>query len=151
MNPNKKVVLYEYIIICRKTEKAILGKLMQPKLINDKLIEHEDLVPEVFDCFGTNSSAKDEIKEIFGDRKYFSTPKPIKLIEEVMRATTNKNSIVLDFFAGSGTTGHSCYNLNNSDEGNRNYILVSNSESNICKDVTYKRMQIIGSKCKLLD
>lgn len=53
--------------------------------------------PDDFDCFGTTSSAKDEIADIFGKREYFSTPKPVKLIKELLRATTDKSSIVMDF------------------------------------------------------
>ena len=79
--------------------------------------------------------------EIFGRRDYFQTPKPLKLIKELIRATSNKDSIVLDYFAGSGTTGHAVVELNNEDNGNRKYILISNDESNICQDVTLKRIQ----------
>ena len=53
--------------------------------------------PDEFDCFGTTSSAKDEIADIFGKREYFSTPKPVKLIKELIRVTTNESSIVMDF------------------------------------------------------
>ena len=105
----------------------------------------------MFRCFGTNSSAKDEIKEIFGDRTYFQTPKPLKLLKELVRATTNKDSIVLDFFAGSGTTGHAVIDLNKEDNGNRKYILISNNESNICKDVTLKRIKMFDSNVNFID
>ena len=87
----------------------------------------------------------DEIKNIFGDRNYFSTPKPLKLVKELIRATSKKDSIILDFFAGSGTTGHATIELNREDNGNRNYILISNNESNICRDVTLKRMKKFDS------
>ena len=52
----------------------------------------------------------------------------------------------MDFFAGSGTVGHSCIDLNNEDGGKRLFILVSNSESNICRNVTYKRLKIAVKK-----
>lgn len=108
-------------------------------------------LPSIFRCFGTNSSAKNELRDIFGSRDYFRTPKPIKLIEEFVRATINKESIVLDFFAGSGTTGHAVETINREDGGRRKYILVSNDESNICKDVTLKRMQLINSEVTFLN
>ncbi len=145
VNPNKKVVLYEYIIICKKTEKATLNKIMQPYIDNNVLKEFESEVPEIFDCFGTTSSAKDEINELFGRRDYFSTPKPIKLMKELIRATTCKDSIVMDYFAGSGTVGQACIELNEEDGGTRTFILVCNKESNICEDVTSKRLDKVNA------
>ena len=141
VSPDKKVVKYEYIIICFKSKLSKLNKLYQPYIENGEIKEKESDVPNIFKCFGTNSSAKDEMTEIFGRRDYFQTPKPLKLIKELIRATSNKDSIVLDYFAGSGTTGHAVVELNNEDNGNRKYILISNDESNICQDVTLKRIQ----------
>lgn len=151
VNPNKKVVKYEYIIICFKSKESKLNNLNQPYLEGDVLKEKEAKVPNIFKCFGTNSSAKDEIEAIFGDRTYFQTPKPLKLLKELVRATTNKDSTVLDFFAGSGTTGHAVIDLNKEDGGNRKYILISNSESNICKDVTLKRIKMFDSNVKFIN
>ena len=123
----------------------------QPYLEGDILKEKEGKVPNVFRYFGTNSSAKDEIATIFGDRTYFQTPTPLKLLKALVRATTNKESIGVDFFGGSGTTGHAVIDLNKEDGGNRKYILISNSESNICKDVTLKRIRIFDSNVNFLD
>lgn len=53
----------------------------------------------------------------------------------------NKDNIVLDFFAGSGTTGHAVMQLNAEDKGNRKFILCTNNENNICRDVTYERIK----------
>lgn len=141
LNPNKVQTDYEYIIICRKTEKAVFHTLMQPYIKDGQLFEYESAVPESFDCFGTTSSAKDEIKELFGTRDYFSTPKPVKLIKELIRATTEKDSLIMDFFAGSGTTGQACAELNREDGGTRCFLLVSNKESNICEAVTSLRLR----------
>lgn len=151
VNPNKKVVKYEYIIICFKSKESKLNNLNQPYLEGDFLKEKEAKVPNIFKCFGTNSSAKDEIEAIFGNRTYFQTPKPLKLLKELVRATTNKDSTVLDFFAGSGTVGHAVVDLNREDGGSRKYILISNSESNICRDVTLKRMQMVDNKTNFID
>ena len=115
---------------------------MQPFIEDGILKERETEFPETFDCFGTTSSAKDEIQALFGTRDYFSTPKPVKLMKELIRATTNPKSIVLDFFAGSGTVGQAVIELNREDSGERTFILVSNNESDICKSVTAKRMDI---------
>ena len=146
LNPNKIQTDYEYIIVCRKSSNAVLRKLMQPYIENGILKEKESDVPEVFDCFGTTSSAKDEIKSLFGKREYFSTPKPLKLMKELIRATTSGDSLILDFFAGSGTTGHACFELNAEDGGSRKFILVSNKESDICETVTDKRLQIASDR-----
>nr|MCR5786114.1 leucine-rich repeat protein [Acholeplasmatales bacterium] len=151
VNPNKKRVLYEYIILCKKNKDSILNNIMQPYFEGDEFKEKESLWPKIWDCFGTNSSAKDEIAKLFGDRRAFSTPKPVKLIKEFVRATTNKNSIVLDFFAGSGTVGQAVVELNKEDNGNRKVILVSNNESNICRNITLKRMNMISTNIEFID
>ena len=72
-------------------------------------------------------------------------------MEELIRATTSKDSVVIDYFAGSGTVGQAVVELNREDNGNRKFILVSNSESNICKNVTVKRMLQTKSKFEVLD
>ena len=115
VNPNKKVVKYEFIIVCYKSKESKLNFIKQPYLEGEVLKEKESKVPSTFRCFGTNSSAKDEIAKLFGDRAYFQTPKPLKLMKELVRATSNKDSIILDFFAGSGTVGHAVVDLNKED------------------------------------
>jgi adenine-specific DNA-methyltransferase len=55
--------------------------------------------------------------------------------------STDKESVVLDFFAGSGTTGHAVLETNKKDNGNRQYILCTNNEQNICEEVTYQRLK----------
>lgn len=151
VNPNKKIVKYEFIIVCYKSKESKLNFIQQPYLDGEELKEKESKVPNTFRCFGTNSSAKDEIAELFGDRAYFQTPKPLKLMKELVRATSNKDSIVLDFFAGSGTVGHAVVDLNKEDNGKRKYILISNNESNICRDVTLKRMQMVDVNANFID
>ena len=151
VNPNKKVVKYEFIIVCYKSKESKLNFIQQPYLDGEELKEKESKIPNTFRCFGTNSSAKDEIAELFGDRTYFQTPKPLKLMKELVRATSNKDSIILDFFAGSGTVGHAVIDLNKKDNGKRKYILISNNESNICRDVTLKRMQMVDVNVNFID
>ena len=58
----------------------------------------------------------------------------------------NQNCTVLDFFAGSGTTGHAVMKLNAEDGGNRKFILCTNNENNICRDVTYERIKRVIDK-----
>lgn len=92
----------------------------------------------VIDSFSSTQGAK-QLKNIIPDAP-FSYPKDTNLISWLLDRTDNKNSQVLDFFAGSGTTGHAVEQLNQEDGGNRRYILCTNNENNICEEVTYKRL-----------
>lgn len=71
--------------------------------------------------------------------KLFSNPKPIDLIKDFIIIGSSKSSLILDFFAGSGTTLHATMQLNAEDGGHRKCILVTNNENNICEEVTYER------------
>jgi len=72
----------------------------------------------------------------------FPFPKSLYLVMECLTVIEQKkNPIILDFFAGSGTTGHAVMKLNNDDNGNRRFILCTNNENNICRDVTYQRIK----------
>ena len=73
---------------------------------------------------GSNRTSMAQIKAIFSDGKSFDTPKPIKLIERMIEISCEKDSIILDSFAGSGTTAHAVLNMNKADGGNRKFILV---------------------------
>ena len=133
---------HEFVVVCFKNRaKTVLNPINQPCLVNGELIEIEKPLETILDFMGTTSSAKDEIEALLGDRNIFSTPKPVKLIKELIRSTTDKNSIVMDFFAGSGTTGHATMELNKEDGGNRKFILITNNESNICQKVTIPRIK----------
>jgi adenine-specific DNA-methyltransferase len=78
-----------------------------------------------YDEVNHTDGAKKELKSIFlGDKSPFETPKPTRLIEKILQLGTDKNAIVLDSFAGSGTTAHAVLNLNAQDGGNRRFILV---------------------------
>lgn len=67
--------------------------------------------------------------------------KPVKMLKMLLNYHKNKNAIVLDFFAGSGSTGQAVLELNAQDEGTRRFILCTNNESNICEEITYKRIK----------
>ncbi len=92
---------------------------------------------------GTNEDANDELKEILKIENSFDYPKPTSLIKYLIFTKTFfiNDSIILDFFAGSGTTGHAVLELNKEDGGNRKFILCTNNENNICEEVTYPRIQ----------
>ncbi len=68
-----------------------------------------------------------QLKKIF-EQKTFQTPKSVDFIEYCLHQATDKNSIVIDSFAGSGTTAHAVLNLNNKDNGNRKFILIEMEE-----------------------
>ncbi len=77
------------------------------------------------DEVGDNEEAKKEIKQIFnGKDTPFNTPKPTALIKKILRLSTENDSIILDSFAGSGTTAHTVLDLNKEDSGNRKFILI---------------------------
>ena len=67
--------------------------------------------------------------------------KPTRLIKQLVNIHQNKNSIVLDFFAGSGSTGHAILDLNKEDSGNRSFIICTNNENGICEEVCYPRIK----------
>lgn len=80
----------------------------------------------------------------------FTFPKPVAFIKDLFRYLS-PNALILDFFAGSGTTGQAVYELNKEDNGNRKFILCQSSENNICEEVTYKRLiKIMGDECEEL-
>lgn len=79
-----------------------------------------------------------------GDVEFRNGKKPIDFLEkcfEMGGVILNKDAIVLDFFAGSGSTGHALMRLNKKDSGNRRFILVTNNENKICEEITYTRMK----------
>ena len=86
-----------------------------------------------------NQQGNTEISNIFDGLNPFSNPKPIGLVNYLLNTLSNNKSIILDFFAGSGTTLHATMQLNAEDGGHRKCILVTNNENNICEEVTYER------------
>lgn len=85
------------------------------------------------------------LENIFGKKSAFAYPKPVTLLKMLLDATTydKKNATILDFFAGSGTTGQAVLDLNSEDGGNRKFILCTNNENNICEEVTYQRLKTV--------
>ena len=73
---------------------------------------------------GHSQEAKKEVNDLFPEGTVFDTPKPIQLIKRILQVATDKTSIALDFFAGSGTTGEAVMRLNAEDGGQRQFILV---------------------------
>ena len=104
------------------------------------LSELPGIIPNTWlDNIASNDDASRLIEEIFGTYAAFSYSKPIELLKYVLILNGTKDSTILDFFAGSGTTLHATMQLNAEDGGHRQCILVTNNENNICEQVTYER------------
>ena len=84
-----------------------------------------------------------QLEKYFGEKSVFAYPKPVELIKLLIDAITYNNSrcTILDFFAGSATTGQAVMQLNEEDQGKRNFILCTNNENNICRNVAYQRIK----------
>lgn len=86
-----------------------------------------------------NQQGNSDMKQIFDNELPFSNPKPIGLINFILKTNKQSDIKILDFFAGSGTTLHATMQLNAEDDGHRQCILVTNNENHICEEVTYER------------
>ena len=91
---------------------------------------------------GSNQEASLELRE-FGLESHFATPKPSRLIQRILQIATDKDSIILDSFSGSGTTAQAVLQQNSSDGGSRKFILVE-MEPGICKDITAERVRRVA-------
>lgn len=91
---------------------------------------------------GHNQEGARDLKKILGS-VLFNNPKPIRLIERVLEIATYENSIVLDFFAGSGTTAQAVLEYNKLKNKKLSFILCTNNESQICDNVTYPRIKTV--------
>ncbi|PJQ96553.1 site-specific DNA-methyltransferase [Campylobacter jejuni subsp. jejuni] len=90
----------------------------------------DDNLSKMYSIFSGHwtSDGNEEIESIFNGKLVFENPKPTTLIKEIFFANTNQNDIILDFFAGSGTTAQAVMELNAEDNGNRKFILVQLDE-----------------------
>lgn len=79
--------------------------------------------PSIWDDAGLNQHASSELEQMFGEKAHFDTPKPTTMMERVIHIATMKDAIILDSFAGSGSTAHAVLKLNAKDGGNRRFIL----------------------------
>lgn len=101
----------------------------------------DGIVPQTYwpyEEVGHTQDAKKEIKDIFGGEMPFDTPKPIRLIDRILRLASDSDSIVLDFFSGSATTAHAVMQLNAEDGGHRKFIMVQLQEPCDEKSEAYK-------------
>ncbi|BAL20843.1 type III restriction-modification system: methylase [Bacillus cereus NC7401] len=87
----------------------------------------------------SNDNAKKDLS-VFNLQDEFDYSKPVDLIKRLISCHYNPDAYVLDFFAGSGTTGQAILELNKERGGNRKFILCTNNQNNICREITYKRV-----------
>ena len=95
------------------------------------LSEMEGMVPWTWWDHQSSGHSQEGLKEgsdLFSREGAFSTQKPVRLIQKLLHIISNSSDLVLDYFAGSGTTAHAAINLNREDKGNRKYILVEQGE-----------------------
>ncbi len=118
-------------------EKKKIYRIKRP----EDYAESQNVYYNLFTDVGSLATAKNELLEILGDREIFATPKPVMLMKAILEIASKKNSIILDFFAGSGTMGQAVLEMNKQDGGNRKFILCTNNEGNIINDVTYPRLK----------
>jgi adenine-specific DNA-methyltransferase len=114
------------------------GKPRYKLFLSEKMKEGQ-LANTWLDNLASNQEATRELKAIFGDRVIFDTPKPLGLLKFCLELASDKDSIILDFFAGSCSTAHAVMQLNAEDGGNRKYIMVQIDEKCDEKSDAYKQ------------
>lgn len=137
-------VLEEEYFRLLKDNRIVFGKSgkgkPQRKRFLSGALEKGSTPKSIWDDVGTTTNGTQELEDIMGEKK-FNNPKPVSLIRRILELATDKNSIVLDFMAGSGTTGHAVLAYNKEDGGNRKFILCTNNENEICAQICYPRIK----------
>lgn len=132
--------------------KLIVKKVAGEYKLHKKVYENEEKGKLPFSIIGADIGRTEigglELKKIFSGNKVFDYPKPVSLIKHLISiATQNKDALVLDFYAGSGTTGQAVMELNAEDGGHRRFILVTNNENGIGENITRERLyRVINGK-----
>jgi DNA modification methylase len=154
----KRVWAYSEDIMQENIENNFLwwgkdGKNSTPALKNFLRDVQQGLVPTTWwpqEDVGHTDEAKKEIQRILGSLAVNLTPKPVDLLRRIVRIGASKNDLILDSFAGGGTTGHAVLALNQEDGGNRKFILVQmpydtkdneKDKFNICQKITAERVR----------
>ena len=151
--------MYEY---AQKGELYLTHGLYLRRIVNDTRIKMmKDLLPRTGDDvnlsynseidinnlfssgWGSNEDADEELRVLFNKQKLFDYPKPTRLLIKLFASYKKENAIILDFFAGSGTTAQAVMELNKQDGGNRRFILCTNNENGICENITYQRIKTV--------
>ena len=119
-------------------EKKIISNQKPYKIIDKELNQKIGSLYFVNNIY-SNFASKKDIDMLF-DNKVFEYSKPVELIKQLLKISTSQDDIILDSFAGSGTTGHAVLDLNKEDGGNRKFILVE-LEDKVAKDITAERVK----------
>lgn len=150
-NPKNKIARWRW---SQKTVNERYDELVfKNGFVYTKNYKKEGSIPRsllVDERFGRTRTGKTQLFSFF-EKEVFQNPKPSKLIKYLVSLIPGKEAIVLDFMAGSGTTGHAVLELNNEDKGKRQFILCTNNEElnnnggsikhRICSDVCYPRIK----------
>lgn len=137
----------QHVIGFSKTKNGEWSVYIKQYLNDDSGNQRKTKQFSIIDGIYTQHGTK-EIEAIFGDGNVFKFPKPSNLICKVLDIVPFENDFtVLDFFAGSGTTAHAVLKYNKVNNGiNRRFILCTNNENNICREVTYERIKRVIEK-----
>jgi adenine-specific DNA-methyltransferase len=143
----KQGIKKTWITIKKTTQKRIDNNILVAKEINGnieiyyKFREQQRYTTHWTDTkYNATAHGTTLLKNLLGTNA-FDFPKSVYAIKDSLKITLPKNGICLDFFAGSGTTFQAVAELNEEDGGTRQCILVTNNESNICRDVTWERVK----------
>lgn len=132
----------------KNTEQPVSTWIL-PSAVKKTELEEIDMTGVEVMQSGYTSEGTTQLAQMIGS-KDFAYPKPLSLIKALINQATDseEDHIILDFFAGSGTTGHAVLDLNKEDGGNRSFIMVSSTEAsveepekNVCRDITSKRLK----------
>jgi len=171
-SPSKKDVFgrkHDYILLYSRSDKYFFNKLKE-KIYYQKnffgakkdengnyyaLVNLRDVIEGEIELFKDNKFYKKinvkPVLNLSSERiENFPTQKPIGLIKFLLEIMSDKNSIICDFFAGTGTTGEAVLELNKEDGGERKFILCTDNENNIATNICYPRIKkaILGDKKK---
>lgn len=147
VNKKNELISYEYIPTTGKNKgnidtKYVWNETLIVWLRDSVLIENDELYKT--EILGTlwDSISWGRL-DLEGDVTFRSGKKPTSLIMKLLDLSTNKAGTVLDFFAGSGTTGHAVLKNNLLNSETRKFILCTNNQNNICRDMTYQRLKTV--------
>lgn len=133
------------IKLLENDNRLVFGKTLRVKDYWNERVSEGKRADTLWNDLPETAAGSRELLKIIGVND-FNNPKPYELIQRCIKVFPDKNATILDFFAGSGTTGHAVMQLNKEDGGNRKYILCTNNENNICEEITYQRLKNIQAE-----